>query len=723
MTAFAARFRASLHNELLMARTTPLERYRNIGIMAHIDAGKTTTTERILYYTGKSHKMGEVHDGAATMDWMEQEQERGITITSAATTCFWRRHGDALENGDGPEYRVNIIDTPGHVDFTVEVERSLRVLDGAVALLDSVAGVEPQTETVWRQADRYRVPRLIFCNKMDRVGANFDRCMEMIRERLSRNAHPIQLPVGSGELFTGHIDIIERKQYIFDNETLGRTFTVTDVPADMVERVEAARHALVEAAVEHDDTLIEKYFAGEELTPEEIRHAIRAATIKLALVPVLVGASFKNKGVQALLDAVIDFLPAPIDVPAIEGHLPHHDETFETRAVSDEAPFSALAFKIMTDPFVGKLTYFRVYSGVLASGSYVYNSTKDKRERVGRLLQMHANKRDEIAEVRAGDICAAIGLKDTRTGDTLCDDDKPIILEAMRFPAPVIDVAIEPKTKADQDKLSIALNKLAEEDPTFRVHTDAETGQTIISGMGELHLEIIVDRMMREFKVDANVGRPQVAYRETVRKRIEKVEGKFIRQSGGKGQYGHVVINLEPLDPGSGFHFEDKIVGGVVPREYIAPVEQGVKEALENGVLAGYPMVDVRVELVYGSYHEVDSSEMAFKIAGSMALKEAARKANPVLLEPMMSVEVVVPEQYMGDVLGDLSARRGKIGGMIQRGEAQVIAATVPLAEMFGYSTKLRSMTQGRAVYSMEFAHYEEVPKSKADEVISKSKG
>jgi elongation factor G len=723
MTAFAARFRASLHNELLMARTTPLERYRNIGIMAHIDAGKTTTTERILYYTGKSHKMGEVHDGAATMDWMEQEQERGITITSAATTCFWRRHGDALENGDGPEYRVNIIDTPGHVDFTVEVERSLRVLDGAVALLDSVAGVEPQTETVWRQADRYRVPRLIFCNKMDRVGANFDRCMEMIREWLSRNAHPIQLPVGSGELFTGHIDIIERKQYIFDNETLGRTFTVTDVPADMVERVEAARHALVEAAVEHDDTLIEKYFAGEELTPEEIRHAIRAATIKLALVPVLVGASFKNKGVQALLDAVIDFLPAPIDVPAIEGHLPHHDETFETRAVSDEAPFSALAFKIMTDPFVGKLTYFRVYSGVLASGSYVYNSTKDKRERVGRLLQMHANKRDEIAEVRAGDICAAIGLKDTRTGDTLCDDDKPIILEAMRFPAPVIDVAIEPKTKADQDKLSIALNKLAEEDPTFRVHTDAETGQTIISGMGELHLEIIVDRMMREFKVDANVGRPQVAYRETVRKRIEKVEGKFIRQSGGKGQYGHVVINLEPLDPGSGFHFEDKIVGGVVPREYIAPVEQGVKEALENGVLAGYPMVDVRVELVYGSYHEVDSSEMAFKIAGSMALKEAARKANPVLLEPMMSVEVVVPEQYMGDVLGDLSARRGKIGGMIQRGEAQVIAATVPLAEMFGYSTKLRSMTQGRAVYSMEFAHYEEVPKSKADEVISKSKG
>ncbi len=691
--------------------------------MAHIDAGKTTTTERILYYTGKSHKMGEVHDGAATMDWMEQEQERGITITSAATTCFWRRHGASVENGAGPEFRVNIIDTPGHVDFTVEVERSLRVLDGAVALLDSVAGVEPQTETVWRQADRYRVPRMIFCNKMDRVGANFDRCLEMIRERLTRTTYPIQLPVGAGELYTGHIDIIDRKQYIFDEETLGRTFAITDVPADMVDKVEVARHALVEAAIEHDDTLIAKYLAGEELTPEEIRHAIRAATIKMKIVPVLVGASFKNKGVQALLDAVIDFLPGPLDVPPIEGHLPHHDETFETREVSDETPFAALAFKIMTDPFVGKLTYFRVYSGVLSSGSYVYNSTKDKRERIGRLLQMHANKREEIEEVRAGDICAAIGLKDTRTGDTLCDDDKPIILEAMRFPAPVIDVAIEPKTKADQDKLSIALQKLAEEDPTFRVHTDAETGQTIISGMGELHLEIIVDRMMREFKVDANVGRPQVAYRETVRARVEKVEGKFIRQSGGKGQYGHVVINLEPLPAGGGFHFEDKIVGGIVPREYIGPVEQGVKEALENGVLAGYPMVDVRVELVYGSYHEVDSSEMAFKIAGSMALKEAARKAHPVLLEPMMSVEVVVPEQYMGDVLGDLSARRGKIGGMMQRGEAQVIASTVPLAEMFGYSTKLRSMTQGRAVYSMEFSHYEDVPKSRAEEVISKAKG
>jgi elongation factor G len=690
--------------------------------MAHIDAGKTTTTERILYYTGKSHKIGEVHDGAATMDWMEQEQERGITITSAATTCFWRRHGASTTPGEGPEYRINIIDTPGHVDFTVEVERSLRVLDGAVALLDSVAGVEPQTETVWRQADRYRVPRLIFANKMDRVGADFDRCLTMIRERLTRLAFPLQLPVGSGELFTGHIDLIERKEYIFHDETLGKTFEIVDVAPEFRDRVEQARHEMIEAAVEHDEQLLEKYLGGEELTVEEIRRAIRKATVAMQFVPVLCGASFKNKGVQALLDAVLDFLPAPIDVPDIEGHLPHHDETFERRAVRDEEPFAALAFKIATDPFVGKLTFFRVYSGVLESGSYVYNSTKDKRERIGRLLQMHANKRDDIDEVRAGDIAAAIGLKDTRTGDTLCDDDRPIILEAMKFPAPVIDVAIEPKTKADQDKLGIALNKLAEEDPTFRVHTDAETGQTIISGMGELHLEIIVDRMMREFKVDANVGRPQVAYRETIRKRVEKVEGKFIRQSGGKGQYGHVVIAVEPMEAGQGFHFEDRIIGGTVPREYIGPVEQGIKEALENGVLAGYPMVDVRVELTDGSYHEVDSSEMAFKIAGSMAFKDAAQRARPVLLEPMMKVEVVVPEQYMGDVLGDLSARRGKIGGMMQRGEAQVIASTVPLAEMFGYSTKLRSMTQGRAVYSMEFSHYDEVPKSKAEEIVSKAK-
>jgi len=707
-----------------MPRTTPLEHYRNIGIMAHIDAGKTTTTERILFYTGKSHKIGEVHDGAATMDWMEQEQERGITITSAATTCFWRRHGESHATGSatGPEYRINIIDTPGHVDFTVEVERSLRVLDGAVTLLDSVAGVEPQTETVWRQADRYGVPRLIFANKMDRVGADFDRCLKMIRDRLTKNAYPIQLPVGSGELFTGHIDVIAHKQYIFDEETLGKTFTVVDVPADMKDAVEMARHELIEAAVTHDEVLIEKYLGGDELSDEEIRHAIRAATVGGFITPVLCGASFKNKGVQALLDSVIDFLPAPVDVKAIKGHLPHHDETFDERPPSDEAPFAALAFKIATDPFVGKLTFFRVYSGVLESGSYVYNSTKDKRERIGRLLQMHANKREEIEEVRAGDIAAAIGLRDTRTGDTLCDDENPIILEAMKFPAPVIDVAIEPKTKADQDKLGIALAKLAEEDPTFRVHTDAETSQTIISGMGELHLEIIVDRMMREFKVDANVGRPQVAYRETIKKRVEKVEGKFIRQSGGKGQYGHVVINMYPAEPGQGFVFEDKIVGGVIPREYIAPVEQGIKEALENGVLAGYPMVDVAVQLVYGSYHDVDSSEMAFKIAGSMAYKEAAKKANPVLLEPMMNVEVVCPEAYMGDVLGDLSARRGKIGGMTQRGEAQVIASSVPLSEMFGYSTRLRSMTQGRAVYSMEFAHYEEVPKSKAEEIINKVK-
>src|SRR5215213_3087399 len=697
-----------------MARPTTLDRYRNIGIMAHIDAGKTTTTERILYYTGKSYKIGEVHDGAATMDWMEQEQERGITITSAAATCFWTRNG--------VQHRINIIDTPGHVDFTVEVERSLRVLDGAVALLDSVAGVEPQTETVWRQADRYGVPRLIFANKMDRVGADFERCLKMIRDRLTKNAHPIQLPVGSGELFTGHIDVIGRKQYIFDEDTLGKTFTVTDVPADMKDEVEMVRHELIEAAVTHDETLIEKYLNGEELTDDEIRHAIRAATIGGFITPVLCGASFKNKGVQALLDSVVDFLPAPVDVKAIKGHLPHHDETFDERAPSDEAPFAALAFKIATDPFVGKLTFFRVYSGVLQSGSYVYNATKDKRERVGRLLQMHANKREEIQEVLAGDIAAAIGLKDTRTGDTMTMEDSPIILEAMKFPNPVIDVAIEPKTKADQDKLAIALQKLSEEDPTFRVHSDQETGQTIISGMGELHLEIIVDRMQREFKVDANIGRPQVAYRETIKKRVEKVEGKFIRQSGGKGQYGHVVINIEPAKHGEGFIFEDKIVGGTIPREFIGPAENGMREALENGVIAGYPMVDVKAELVYGSYHDVDSSEMAFKIAGSMAIKEAVKRANPVILEPIMNVEVVCPNDYMGDILGDLSARRGKIGGMTQRGEAQVIAASVPLSEMFGYSTKLRSQSQGRAVYSMEFSHYEEVPKSKAEEIMNKVK-
>ena len=693
-----------------MARHTPLDRYRNIGIMAHIDAGKTTMTERVLYYTGKTHKIGEVHEGTATMDWMEQEQERGITITSAATTAFWERNGI--------EYRINIIDTPGHVDFTVEVERSLRVLDGAVTLLDSVAGVEPQTETVWRQADRYKVPRLIFANKMDRVGADFDRCMRMIKDRLTKNAYPSQLPVGSGELFTGHIDVIERKQYIFDDESLGKKFEVTEVPEEYREAMEKARHDVIEAAVSHDETLIEKYFRGTELTIEEIRHAIRSSTVGGFIVPVLCGAAFKNKGVQAMLDAVVDFLPSPEDVPAVEGHLPTGEPA--ERHPRDDEPFSGLAFKIATDPFVGKLTFFRVYSGVLQSGSYVYNATKDKRERVGRLLQMHANKREEIQEVLAGDIAAAIGLKDTRTGDTMTMEDTPIILEAMKFPNPVIDVAIEPKTKADQDKLAIALQKLSEEDPTFHVHSDQETGQTIISGMGELHLEIIVDRMQREFKVDANIGRPQVAYRETIKKRVEKVEGKFIRQSGGKGQYGHVVINIEPAKQGEGFVFEDKIVGGTIPREFIKPAEQGMREALEGGVLAGYPMVDVKAELVYGSYHDVDSSEMAFKIAGSMAIKEAAKRAGAIILEPIMKVEVVSPDAYMGDVLGDLSSRRGRIGGMNQRGEAQVIDAQVPLSEMFGYSTKLRSMTQGRAVYSMEFAHYEEVPKSKAEEIINK---
>jgi len=696
-----------------MARTTPLEHYRNIGIMAHIDAGKTTTTERILYYTGKSYKIGEVHEGAATMDWMEQEQERGITITSAATTCFWPRLGT--------QYRINIIDTPGHVDFTVEVERSLRVLDGAVTLLDSVAGVEPQTETVWRQADRYGVPRLIFANKMDRVGANFERCLKMIRERLTPRAYPIQLPVGSGEMFTGHIDLLRRVEIVFDEATLGKTFTEMPVPDAYQEAVEKARHELIEAAVEHDDVLMEKYLAGEELTLEEINRAIRQATCAGQIVPVLCGASFKNKGVQALLDAVIDYLPSPLDVPPIQGHLPQHDDTHIERKASDAEPFAALAFKVATDPYVGRLTYFRVYSGSVNAGDFMYVSTKGRRERAGRLLQMHANKREEIEEVLAGDIAAAIGLKDVRTGDTLCDEDKPIILEAMRFPNPVIDVAIEPKTKADQDKLAVALQKLAEEDPTFRVRSDAETGQTIIAGMGELHLEIIVDRMRREFKVEANVGRPQVAYRETVTRRVEKIEGKFIRQSGGKGQYGHVVINLEPTAPGTGFMFEDKIVGGVIPREFIRPVEAGIKEALENGVLAGYPVVDVKVELVFGSYHDVDSSEMAFKIAGSMAFKEAARSAKPVILEPIMEVEVVTPSEFLGDVMGDLSSRRGKIGGMTQRGDAQVVAADVPLGEMFGYSTTLRSMTQGRAVYSMQFDHYDEVPKAVAEQIVAKA--
>ncbi len=698
-----------------MPRTTALDKIRNIGIMAHIDAGKTTTTERILYYTGRTYKLGEVHEGTATMDWMEQEQERGITITSAATFCQWKRFDDL--------YQINIIDTPGHVDFTVEVERSLRVLDGAVAILDAVAGVEPQTETVWRQADRYEVPRIIFVNKMDRIGADFDRCLSMIRNRLGAKAHPVQYPLGSGELFTGLIDVIREVEVVYDEESLGVKWVEGPVPDAFREKIAQLRHDLIEAAVEHDEELLHKYLEGQALTEDEVRRAIRKATVAGQLVPVFCGAAFKNKGVQRLLDGIIDYLPSPIEVPAVKGHLPHHDETFVERKASDDEPFSALAFKIATDPYVGKLTFFRVYSGVLRSGSYVYNSTKDRKERIGRLLQMHANKREEISEVRAGDIAAAIGLKDTRTGDTLCDADNPVILEIMRFPEPVISVAIEPKTKADQDKLSQALQKLSEEDPTFHVRSDPETGQTLISGMGELHLEILVDRMKREFKVEANVGRPQVAYRETIRERVEYVEAKFVRQTGGRGQYGHVVINLEPTEPGHGFVFEDKIVGGVIPREFIGPVENGVKDALENGVLAGYPVVDVRVELVDGSSHDVDSSEMAFKVAGSMAFKEAANRAKPVLLEPIMDVEVVTPAEYMGDVMGDLNSRRGRIGGMTQRGEAHVIAASVPLAEMFGYSTTLRSLSQGRAVYSMQFSHYAEVPKSKAEEIVSKVKG
>ena len=683
--------------------------------MAHIDAGKTTTTERILFYTGRIHKVGETHEGAATMDWMEQEQERGITITSATTTAYWKRFDE--------DYRINIIDTPGHVDFTVEVERSLRVLDGAVAVFCAVGGVEPQSETVWRQADRYGVPRMAFVNKMDRVGADFMNVVSMIKERLGAKAFPIHLPLGEGELFTGMVDIIRRVELVYEDTALGKNWTEGPVPDAMVDKVEELRHELVEAAVEHDEELLEKYLEGHDPTEDELRAAIRKATIANAIVPVLCGTAFKNKGVQQLLNAIIDYLPSPLDVPAIVGHVPGKDDQVVERHSSDEEPFSALAFKIMTDPYVGKLTYFRVYSGSLPAGSYVYNSTKDRRERVGRLLQMHSNRREEIDEVFAGDIAAAIGLKDTRTGDTLCDDKHPVILEAMKFPEPVINVAIEPKTKNDQDKLATALQKLSEEDPTFRVHTDEETGQTIIAGMGELHLEIIVDRMMREFKVDANIGRPQVAYRETVRKEALKVEGKFVRQTGGSGQYGHVVINMEPGEPGSGFVFEDKIVGGVVPREYIGPTEQGMKQAMETGVLAGYPMVDIRVELIDGSYHDVDSNEMAFKIAGSMAFKEAAKRASPVLLEPVMDVEVVTPGDYMGDVIGDLSSRRGKIGGMTQRGDAQVIAASVPLAEMFGYSTQLRSLTQGRAVYSMQFSRYEEMPKSKAEEIVAKIKG
>ncbi|NGQ97179.1 elongation factor G [Brevibacillus sp. SYP-B805] len=691
-----------------MAREFSLPNTRNIGIMAHIDAGKTTTTERILFYTGRVHKIGEVHEGAATMDWMEQEQERGITITSAATTAQWKGH------------RINIIDTPGHVDFTVEVERSLRVLDGSVTVFDAKGGVEPQTETVWRQADRYGVPRICYINKMDIIGANFDMCVEQIKTRLGANPVPIQYPIGAEDTFEGIVDLVENKAYFYKDD-LGKEIVVGEIPDHLKEKCETLRNNLVEAAAEQDEELMMKYLEGEELTVEEIKSALRKGTISVKIVPVLCGSSYRNKGVQLMLDAVIDYLPSPVDIPAIKGVIPDSEEEV-TRESDDNAPFSALAFKIMTDPYVGKLTFFRVYSGTLSSGSYVLNSTKGKRERIGRILQMHANHREEISIVYAGDIAAAVGLKDTTTGDTLCDEKAPVILESMQFPEPVINVAIEPKSKADQDKMGIALSKLSEEDPTFKTWTDEETGQTIIAGMGELHLEIIVDRLKREFKVDANVGAPQVAYRETFRGSA-KVEGKFVRQSGGRGQYGHVWVEFSPLEPGKGFEFENKIVGGVVPKEYIPAVQAGIEEAMKNGVLAGYPLVDIKASLVDGSYHDVDSSEMAFKVAGSLALKEAAKKCNAVLLEPIMKVEVTVPEEYMGDVMGDLNSRRGRIEGMEARANAQVIRAMVPLSEMFGYSTSLRSRTQGRGNYAMVLDHYEEVPKNIADEIIKKSKG
>ena len=694
-----------------MERRTPLERLRNIGIMAHIDAGKTTTTERVLFYTGRTHRLGEVHHGDATMDWMEQEQERGITITSAATTCYWER--------DEEPYRINIIDTPGHVDFTVEVERSLRVLDGAVALFCAVGGVEPQSETVWRQADKYGVPRIAFVNKMDRVGADFMNVVRMMRERLGANARPLQIPLGEGELYTGMVDLVRQVKVVYDDASLGARWSEGPVPDALAEEVAQLRDELIEAAVEYDEPLLEKYLDGEELADDEIRRAIRKATLANGMTPILCGSAFRNKGVQRLLDAVIDYLPSPLDVPPVRGHLPQRVESVVERDADETAPFSALAFKIATDPYVGRLTYFRVYSGTAKAGSRVLNSSRGRKERVGRLLQMHANKREERDEVFAGDIAAAIGLKHTRTGDTLSSEGDPIVLESMSFPEPVIRVAIEPRTKADQDRLAEALAKLAEEDPTFRVYTDEETGQTIISGMGELHLEIIVDRLQREFRVNANVGRPQVAYRETIRKAVRKVEGRFVRQSGGRGQFGHVIINLEPTDRGDGFVFDSEIRGGNVPREYVRSVEQGIREALDSGIVAGYPIIDIKATLIDGSYHEVDSSEMAFRIAGSIALKEGARKAQPVLLEPVMNVEVVTPDDYLGDVMGDLSSRRGKIGGMTQRSSARVIGASVPLSEMFGYATSLRSISQGRAVYTMQFSHYEEVPGSRTAEIVS----
>ncbi len=692
-----------------MARTNSLDSIRNIGIMAHIDAGKTTTTERILFYTGRVHKIGEVHEGAATMDWMVQEQERGITITSAATTCQWDGH------------RINIIDTPGHVDFTMEVERSLRVLDGAVAVFCSVAGVEPQSETVWRQADKYGVPRIAYINKMDRTGANFFKGLDMIKTRLGANPIALQIPIGAEENFKGIIDLVEMKAIIYTDD-LGKTLAEAKIPAELMDQAMEYREKLVEAAAESDEELMMKYLEGEELTKDEIKEGIRKGTLAVTMIPVVCGSSFKNKGVQPLLDSIVAYLPSPLDIPAMEGTNPDTGET-EIRPADDSAPFSSLAFKIMTDPFVGKLAFFRVYSGVAEAGSYIYNSNKERKERLGRILQMHANSREEIKEVRTGDIAAAVGLKDTSTGDTLCDEKKPIVLESMEFPDPVIDVAIEPKTKQDQEKMGVALQKLSEEDPTFRVHTDEETAQTIISGMGELHLEIIVDRLLREFKVDALVGKPQVAYKETITK-TQKSEVKYARQSGGKGQYGHVIIELSPLERGTGYLFENKVTGGAIPKEYIPAVDAGIQEAMTSGVLAGYPVMDVKIVLLDGTYHEVDSSEMAFKIAGSMAFKEGAKKAGATIVEPVMKVEVTIPEEYMGDVIGDINARRGRIEGMDPRpGGITAVRGYVPLAQMFGYSTDLRSRTQGRGQYTMQFDHYDEVPKSISEEIISKRQG
>ncbi|HET6464990.1 MAG TPA: elongation factor G [Nitrospiria bacterium] len=692
-----------------MPRQYSLDRTRNIGIMAHIDAGKTTTTERILYYTGMTHRIGEVDEGTTTMDWMEQEKERGITITAAATTCFWK------------DYRINIIDTPGHVDFTIEVERSLRVLDGAVAVFDSVQGVEPQSETVWRQADKYHVPRIAFMNKMDRTGADFYESVKSMVDRLGAKPVPIQIPIGKESGFRGSVDLIAMKGVFFDDETLGAKYEIRDIPEDLVSLAKEYREKMLDSVAEFDEAVLQKFLDGQELEPEEIHRAIRKGTLLLKINPVLCGASFKNKGVQLLLDAVVSYLPSPVDLPPVKG-LEQQTGAEVERKVGDDEPFSALAFKIMTDPFVGQLVYFRVYSGVLKAGSYTYNSTKDNKERIGRLLKMHANKREDIKEVYSGEIAAAVGLKNTTTGDTLCDEDHPILLEIMKFPEPVISMAIEPKTKQDQEKLGLSLQRLAQEDPSFRVSTDEETLETIISGMGELHLEIIVDRLLREFKVEANVGKPQVAFKETVRAKAE-AEGKYIRQTGGRGQYGHVFLEVEPLEPGKGFEFVNKVVGGAIPKEYIPAIEKGIREAMDNGVMAGYPMVDLRVRVVDGSYHDVDSSEMAFKIAGSMGFKEAVRRASPVLLEPIMSIEIIVPEEYMGDVIGDLNSRRGKILGMRARSGAQIIDGLVPLKEMFGYATDIRSMSQGRATFTMQFSHYDQVPKQIADEIVAKVQG